>query len=396
MATATNNKDKQQRSTGAHQRAGSSQAQSQTNKPSNHTPLIAAPMPDARAKKRFAKQVLTWFEEYGRKNLPWQIDATPYRVWVSEIMLQQTQVNTVIPYYAAFMQRFASIQQLAEAPQDDVLAHWSGLGYYARARNLHRCAIEVVQQHGGEMPSKLDELIALPGIGRSTAGAIASLSMGKPEPILDGNVKRVLARVYGVEGWPGQKKVQDALWQISEAVTPDTNTGQFNQAMMDLGATLCTRSKPDCARCPLAKTCFALAQNSIALYPGKKPKKVIPVKQTVMLVIKDEQDKLLLHKRPASGIWGGLWSLPEVSDVKDVPAWLHAQHYSAVADAQQIDAFRHTFSHYHLDIVVIEQRVTSIAEAVADQLPVYWYGGGTLPGGVAKPLTKILALLNIQ
>ena len=383
MATATPNKNSKQSSSGAHQRAGS------------FSSLVSAAMPDTRAQNQFAKQVLAWFKAHGRKNLPWQTDATPYRVWVSEIMLQQTQVATVIPYYAAFMQRFASIQQLADAPQDDVLAHWSGLGYYARARNLHRCAIDVVQQHGGEMPSNLDELIALPGIGRSTAGAIASLSMGLPEPILDGNVKRVLARVYGVEGWPGQKKVQDALWQISAAVTPKTNTGQFNQSMMDLGATLCTRSKPACSRCPLANTCFALEQNSIANYPGKKPKKVTPVKQTVMLVIKDEQGKLLLHKRPASGIWGGLWSLPEVSDAADVPDWLSAQQFRAVADARQIDAFRHTFSHYHLDIVVLEQTVTSFENAIADQQPIHWYGGGSLPGGVAKPLTKILASIDI-
>ena len=391
MATATKDKKSKQSTAGAHKRAGSSPTKSS----SDTAPLISVPMPEVRAQKQFAKRVLSWFDEHGRKNLPWQMDATPYRVWVSEIMLQQTQVATVIPYYAAFMQRFSSIQALADAPQDDVLAHWSGLGYYARARNLHRCAIEVVQHHDGEMPSSLDELIALPGIGRSTAGAIASLSMGKPEPILDGNVKRVLARTYGVEGWPGQKKVQDALWQISEAVTPKTNTGQFNQAMMDLGATLCKRSKPDCARCPVAKTCFALKQDNIASYPGKKPKKVTPVKQTVMLVIKDEQGKLLLQKRPATGIWGGLWSLPEVKDAAAVPAWLSAQQYNPVTGAQQIDAFRHTFSHYHLDIIVLEQTVALTAQSVADKPATHWYGGGKLPGGIAKPVTQILATIDI-
>ncbi len=391
MATVSNNKKSKQSATGTHKRTGSSPAKSLCSKPS----LINAPVPDTRAQKRFAKNVLAWFEQHGRKNLPWQHNATPYRVWVSEIMLQQTQVATVIPYYAAFMKRFGSIQALAEAPQDDVLAHWSGLGYYARARNLHRCAIDVVQQHGGTMPSNLDELIALPGIGRSTAGAIASLSMGKPEPILDGNVKRVLARAYGVEGWPGQKKVLDALWQISEAVTPKTNTGQFNQAMMDLGATLCTRSKPDCTRCPLAKTCFALEHNSIADYPGKKPKKVTPVKQTVMLVIKDKQGRLLLHKRPATGIWGGLWSLPEIADAAEVQTWLSEQPLKAVSDPQQIDAFRHTFSHYHLDITVLEQMVASTAQRVADDAAAHWYDGGKLPGGVAKPVTQILALLKL-
>ncbi|MEE9335142.1 MAG: A/G-specific adenine glycosylase [Granulosicoccaceae bacterium] len=382
MASATPGKNNKQSPSGAHKRAASPPSP------------VSAPMPDARAQKQFAKHVLAWFNEHGRKNLPWQTDANPYRVWVSEIMLQQTQVATVIPYYTAFMQRFASIQQLADAPQDDVLANWSGLGYYARARNLHRCAIEVVQRYGGELPSNLDALIALPGIGRSTAGAIASLSMGKPEPILDGNVKRVLSRVYGVQGWPGQKKVQDALWQISEAVTPKIHTGQFNQAMMDLGATLCTRSKPDCARCPLANTCFAWAQDSITYYPSKKPKKLTPIKQTVMLVIKDERGSLLLHKRPATGIWGGLWGLPEVSNIAELPEWLNAQQFKAVADTQQIDAFRHTFSHYHLDIIVLEQIVALAAESVSDKPAVHWYGGGKLPGGVSKPVTQILSLIN--
>ena len=403
MATTTPNKNSSQLSTGAHKRAGSSHNNTQkkptkkiaADQSADSAPLIRVAMPDTRAQKRFATQVLTWFEEHGRKNLPWQQDVTPYRVWVSEIMLQQTQVATVIPYYAAFMQRFSSIQELAEAPQDDVLAHWSGLGYYARARNLHRCAMDVVQLHKGDMPSTLDALVALPGIGRSTAGAIASLSMGKPEPILDGNVKRVLARVYGVDGWPGQSKVLAALWQLSEAVTPKTNTDKFNQAMMDLGATVCTRSKPDCTRCPLAKTCFAFTQDNIASYPGKKPKKVMPVKQTVMLVIRDKHGQLLLRKRPAAGIWGGLWSLPEVDSVDDIGAWLGAQSFNAVASARQLDAFRHTFSHYHLDITVLEQIVTSASQSVADEQATYWYDGGQLPGGVAKPVTQILASIDI-
>lgn len=379
--------------TGARKRAGASP--STKPHPNHASPLILAPFPSAQAQRQFAQHVLSWFELHGRKNLPWQHNPTPYRVWVSEIMLQQTQVATVIPYYAAFMERFGSIKALADAPQDDVLAHWSGLGYYARARNLHKCAMAVMEIHQGEMPSTVAELEALPGIGRSTAGAIASLSMGKPEPILDGNVKRVLARVYGVDGWPGNKKVLDALWQLSESVTPKKETDKFNQAMMDLGATLCTRSKPACTRCPLSKSCYALANDTIAQHPGKKPKKVLPVKSTVMLLVRDKAGKLLLQKRPAAGIWGGLWSLPEISSSNELPQWLESQHYQARGKFKQVDSFRHTFSHYHLDIVVLQQTVHPVAGSVEDSATTHWYAGGALPGGVAKPLTSILSLLNL-
>jgi len=270
----------------------------------------------------FSTSVLNWFAEHGRKNLPWQHDKTPYRVWVSEIMLQQTQVSTVIPYFEKFMASFPSLAALAAAPEDDVLAHWSGLGYYARARNLHKCAKLAVSNYGGVLPQALDELVAMPGIGRSTAGAILSLALGQPTPILDGNVKRVLARYFAVDGWPGKSDVLKQLWHISETVTPVKSTDSFNQAMMDLGATLCTRSRPACVRCPLASDCQARALGEPTRFPGKKPKKITPVKTTIMLALANADGAYLLERRPPSGIWGSLWSLPEVGSDHELRRWL--------------------------------------------------------------------------
>lgn len=345
-------------------------------------------------RERFAKQVLTWFDEHGRKHLPWQQNPTPYRVWVSEIMLQQTQVATATPYYERFMQRFPNLESLATAPMDDVLAHWSGLGYYARARNLHRCAERVLAEHNGELPTSLEALQDLPGIGRSTAAAILSLSGGQHEAILDGNVKRVLARYFAVEGWPGKKPVLDALWDYSEQVTPANRTGEFNQAMMDLGATLCSRTKPQCAQCPLAKQCQANVTGTQLDYPGKKPKKVIPVKTTCMLILFNADNQLLLVQRPPSGIWGGLWSLPELGEV-ELSQWLSSVQLKAVTKASSFARFRHTFSHYHLDIDAVTLNVqTNDRNLVLEADRHVWYDGKQLPGGVPAPISKILDLLE--
>lgn len=344
--------------------------------------------------KQFATRVLDWFDQYGRKHLPWQQNPTPYRVWVSEIMLQQTQVATATPFYERFMQRFPTLQTLADAPIDDVLAHWSGLGYYARARNLHRCAVRVQAEYAGELPATLAELIDMPGIGRSTAAAILSLSGGQHQPILDGNVKRVLARCYAVDGWPGKKPVLDTLWSYSEQVTPAKRTGPFNQAMMDIGATVCTRTKPQCPICPLTDLCQANATNTQLDYPGKKPKKIIPVKSTTMLVLRKRSGELLLVQRPPTGIWGGLWSLPEQGE-KALPEWLQEAHLTPVGDTENIARFRHTFSHYHLDINVLAISVeVNDDNMILDTQKHVWYDGDTLPGGVAAPITKILALLQ--
>lgn len=366
-------------------------------KPANVSAASVSVAPiSAATQKQFAKNVLVWFDEHGRKHLPWQQNPTPYRVWVSEIMLQQTQVATATPFYEKFMKRFPSIESLAEAPLDDVLNHWSGLGYYARARNLHRCAIRVVNEYSGELPTSLDALQDMPGIGRSTAAAILSLASGKPEPILDGNVKRVLARCFTVAGWPGNKPVLDALWKVTEQVTPAKKTGPFNQAMMDLGATVCTRSKPQCHACPLQKMCKANKANTQADYPGKKPKKTIPVKSTTMLVLKNRNNAVLLQQRPPSGIWGGLWSFPEVS-ADELPTWLLQNGLTAKSDAEAIARFRHTFSHYHLDIEVIELFVAPKGvNKVLDSDATVWFDGCNLPGGVAAPISRVLKLLALD
>lgn len=319
----------------------------------------------------FSNAVLQWFDIYGRKTLPWQLNKTPYSVWVSEIMLQQTQVATVIPYYQRFMQRFPRVEDLANAPQDDVLHHWTGLGYYARARNLHKAAQQVVSQHKGQFPDTLEQMVALPGIGRSTAGAVLSLAMGQHQPILDGNVKRVLARFHGVEGWPGNKKVADVLWQHAEANTPKERVGDFNQAMMDMGATLCTRSKPKCGDCPLMPACVAQQQQRHSELPGKKPKKQTPVKTTVML-LPYYQGQVLMYKRPATGLWGGLWGFYEVPELADVPD-MAQQLGIAVYSEEALTPLRHTFSHFHLDITPLLLNVEDTPQLMVQEQQQMWF-----------------------
>ena len=254
----------------------------------------------------FAHRVLKWYHSHGRKDLPWQQDRTAYRVWVSEIMLQQTQVDTVIPYYQRFMARFTDLPSLAAASEDEVLHHWSGLGYYARARNLHKTAKILCQQYDGDFPSDLEQVNALPGIGRSTAGAILAQAHGLKHAILDGNVKRVLSRYHAVEGWPGHSKVQTELWRYAEQHTPDTDLVDYTQGIMDLGATLCTRSRPRCEACPLVDDCEAFNTLRTGELPHAKPKKTIPVKTARMLVLLNKASHVMLEKRPPIGIWGGL------------------------------------------------------------------------------------------
>ena len=341
----------------------------------------------------FSDTVLAWYEQHGRKHLPWQQNITPYRVWVSEIMLQQTQVTTVIPYFERFMQRFPDVQSLAGAAQDDVLHLWTGLGYYARGRNLHKCAQTVAEQYDGEFPCSVELLSELPGIGRSTAGAIASISMGIQAPILDGNVKRVLTRFFAIEGWPGITSVQNTLWEKATELTPAHSTRQYTQAMMDLGATLCTRSKPACGLCPLAPQCAAHAQGKEKDFPYSKPKKDKPVKETVMLIVQNPDGEFLLHQRPQSGIWGGLWSFPEVESESEVATWL-ITHGITEADTESLDGFRHTFSHYHLEITPIlirpQQPVTAVGE-VAE----HWYNPQQPAEiGLAAPVKKLLQTLT--
>ncbi|MFN3712381.1 MAG: A/G-specific adenine glycosylase [Alcanivoracaceae bacterium] len=341
----------------------------------------------------FRKAVLGWYEQHGRKDLPWQQNTTPYRVWVSEIMLQQTQVSTVIPYFERFMKRFPSVQKLAKAPQDEVLHLWTGLGYYARARNLHRAAQIVSSDYAGQFPADVDALAALPGIGRSTAGAIASISMNLRAPILDGNVKRVLTRFHAVAGWPGEKAVEARLWAIAEQYTPAQRVRDYTQVMMDLGATLCTRSKPRCSDCPLAKQCQAFAAGEVHLYPGKKPSKATPVRQTLMLLLENPDGEILLEQRPPSGLWGGLWCPPQISDDSELEQALAARNLRS-ARLQTLPSFRHTFSHFHLDITPLRIRVKSVARGVKETSRQRWvqhHQPGEL--GLAAPIKKLLASL---
>lgn len=346
-------------------------------------------------RNRFSKSVLRWFDQFGRKSLPWQMDATPYRVWISEIMLQQTQVTTVIPYYQRFMQSFPTVSTLAMASQDDVLDHWTGLGYYARGRNLHKAAQIIDRECNGELPDTVDALEQLPGIGRSTAGAIVSLGYGQWAPILDGNVKRVLCRHYTVDGWYGQSAVQKRLWHLSEQLTPTLRTGNFNQAMMDIGATVCTRSSPNCSDCPVNQTCGALAAGTPVDWPHRKPSKEKPKRHCWMLVaIDDSTGSILLEKRPQSGIWGGLWSLPQFESVEE----LHAAAVALGSDGaalEKLGQIEHTFTHFHLTInPLIAQIESAGSDEVMDTADRVWYKQGDAPGGFAAPVAKLLDSLT--
>ncbi len=339
--------------------------------------------------KSFAARVLDWYDQHGRKHMPWQQQVTPYKVWVSEIMLQQTQVTTVIPYFERFMASYPNVEALATASQDDVLHHWTGLGYYARARNLHKAAQQLVERHGGEFPPSHEEVVALPGIGRSTAGAILSLSRGERHAILDGNVKRVLARHQAISGWPGKKPVENALWEVAEARTPETRCAAYTQAMMDLGAMICTRSKPDCDHCPVQADCVAYAQGQQQDYPGKKPKKALPVR-SVNLVIPVFQRAVYMEQRPASGLWGGLYGFVEATNDSEAAMLLNQRHIHDV-QWQALPAFRHTFSHFHLDIqpqlaILAEAPQTRISESGAG-----WFSlDDDIEVGMAAPTKKII------
>jgi len=339
----------------------------------------------------FASRLLAWYDKHGRKNLPWQRDRSTYRVWVSEIMLQQTQVQTVIPYFERFMQSFPDVTSLADARLDDVLHLWSGLGYYARARNLHSAAEIICDKHGGEIPETFEAVVALPGIGRSTAGAILSLALGQRHPILDGNAKRVLARHAAIEAWPGKTSVSRRLWDLAEESTPAARVDAYTQAIMDLGATLCTRTSPVCGSCPVHADCKALSLGDVEQYPGRKPKKDKPLRQTTM-VLAVANGAVYLERRPASGIWGGLWSLPEVSDVDE---WCSRRFAASAVDIESWGNLRHSFSHYDLDISPVVVRVATVSSKVADEGDSTWYQfEESPPGGIAAPVMKLIDTLK--
>ncbi|PKG57053.1 A/G-specific adenine glycosylase [Shewanella sp. Choline-02u-19] len=342
----------------------------------------------------FSDRIISWYDVHGRKQLPWQQSKTPYKVWISEIMLQQTQVATVIPYFEKFIARFPNIDTLASADQDEVLHHWTGLGYYARARNLHKAAQQIVEQHQGIFPVDFDDVLALPGIGRSTAGAVLSLSLGLNHPILDGNVKRVLARHGKIEGWPGKKPVEDKLWLLTQQLTPNVEIQKYNQAMMDIGATVCTRSKPNCPACPVAIDCQAQLSGRQLEYPGKKPKKVIPVKAAWLLVL-EQQNNVHLQKRPPSGIWGGLWCFAQFSTKDELDEHLSNQAYD-ISHREDLVGFRHTFSHFHLDIQPVLVSINKISDnQIMEQDSSVWYNLPHPPKvGLASATERILASLG--
>ena len=343
------------------------------------------------AQNQFAPAVLEWYQRFGRKTLPWQLEKTPYKVWLSEVMLQQTQVATVIPYFERFMARFPTVSDLAAAPQDEVLHLWTGLGYYARARNLHKAAQTIASEHGGVFPTDFEAVNALPGIGRSTAGAVLSLSLGQHHPILDGNVKRVLSRCYAVEGWPGEKKVENRLWAIAEKVTPAKGVEQFNQAMMDLGAMVCTRSKPKCELCPLNLLCESYAHNSWAKYPGKKPKKTLPEKTAFMLMIQ-HKDNVWLEQRPPVGLWGGLFCFPQFTSEEELENGLR-KYGVTLNQLQQQVAFRHTFSHFHLDIVPMWLNLRSVPGCMDEGAGLWYNLAQPQSVGLAAPVERLLTQL---
>jgi len=342
----------------------------------------------------FSNRILNWYERHGRKDLPWQQSLSPYRVWVSEIMLQQTQVATVIPYYNRFMERFPDIASLARAEQDQVLHYWSGLGYYARARHLHAAAAQVVEYHGGNFPEDFDAVLELPGIGRSTAGAILALAFGQRHPILDGNVKRVLARYYCVEGWPGQSRTLKKLWQLAEQHTPGSKAGTYTQAIMDLGATVCTRTNPVCDLCPLSSDCMARINNCQADFPSPGPRKHKPVRATTMLLLINDRNEVVIEKRPATGIWGGLWSFPEISPGVAIDEWCREATGFSVNRTEQWPVVRHTFTHFHLDITPVVA-VAGISQGrVMEDGGRLWYNTNSKDElGFAAPVEKLLGRL---
>jgi A/G-specific adenine glycosylase len=363
----------------------------------------------------FSASVIEWQKKHGRHVLPWQNTHDAYRIWLSEIMLQQTQVAAVIPYYGRFLLRFPDIFSLASAPPDAVMSHWSGLGYYSRARNLHRCAQHVVAEYGGVFPADPALLAELPGIGRSTAAAIAAFSHGVRAAILDANVKRVLTRVFGIDGYPNAKPVEDALWLRAQALLPNHGIEAYTQGLMDLGATLCTRSKPACGRCPLLSRCVAHASDKVALLPMRKPKAAVPHKQAAMLVIVDG-DEVLLQQRPDSGIWGGMLSLPEVDGHTALNLELMPAHipdpaqfaqavarivapFGSVASCEQLPSFSHGFTHFKLQVtpyrVMLARRLTPVGQSnhvwyMQDQLV-----AAPLPAPVKKLLLALFDAVDM-
>ncbi|MDD4912611.1 MAG: A/G-specific adenine glycosylase [Sideroxydans sp.] len=338
----------------------------------------------------FASRLIAWQRVHGRHGLPWQ-GQDAYRVWLSEIMLQQTQVATVIPYFQKFITSFPTIAVLASASEEQVLAHWSGLGYYARGRNLHKAARLIVARFNGEFPSNFDDIIALPGIGRSTAAAVCALAFHQHRAILDGNVKRVLARHRGIAGWAGDKKVEAQLWQEAEALLPSEDVAVYTQSLMDMGATVCTRSKPKCVLCPVQADCVALQTDRINTLPTPRPKKTVPERHAIFLLLIHGND-ILLEKRPSSGIWGGMWCPPQFDDEETAKTWFVNNGMDASA-GQRLEQFTHTFTHFKLHIaplkIELEHKPVKVMQAGSVWLDVDEALRAAIPTPVRAMLEKL-------
>jgi len=339
------------------------------------------------------QQLLTWHDQHGRHDLPWQNTTDAYRIWVSEIMLQQTQVATVIQYYQRFMASFPTIDKLAQADIDTVLHLWTGLGYYARARNLHKTATIIHKQYNDVFPQNFEQVLSLPGIGRSTAGAILAFSQNQHHAILDGNVKRVLSRFYAIEGWYGKKPVENQLWELAELNTPKKNIAQYTQAIMDFGATLCRRSNPQCNQCPFSNDCLANQENRVKELPHGKPKSTKPIKQTTFLLIQNEKQEILLTRRPATGIWGGLWCPLEIKETPSKKS-LIIENFNITIN-KILPTFRHTFSHYHLDITPALCFLERETDMIAESSERVWYNlDSPKKLGLAAPVKMLLDQLS--
>jgi A/G-specific adenine glycosylase len=345
-----------------------------------------------------AAPLLRWFDRHGRKDLPWQrADASgrrdPYLVWLSEVMLQQTQVRTVVGYFERFVAALPSVRALATASEDQVFALWSGLGYYRRARHAHQAARICVEEHGGQLPADFAALLALPGVGRSTAGAILAQAHGQRWPILDGNVKRVLARYHGVSGYPGEAAVERELWHYADLHTPQARVVDYTQAIMDLGATVCLREQPRCMQCPLASGCVAYRDGLTSALPTRRPTRVIPNRDTCMLVLRDADRRVLLERRGPQGVWSGLWSLPEAGNVDAARSW--ARQHAQVAGEEPLDAFTHVFTHYRLQVTPLLFRCTSTNPGIADHPDLRWYAADELEQlGLPSPVRRLLSRIN--
>lgn len=308
-------------------------------------------------------------------------------------MLQQTQVKTVIPYYLKFMHQYPDIADLAQAQQDDVLHLWTGLGYYARARNLHKTAQIIHNDYAGQFPASSEILQSLPGIGRSTAGAILSFANGQHHAILDGNVKRIIARHYLVQGWSGHSKTQKELWSLAEKITPQEHCDSFNQAMMDLGSSLCSRSRPQCLQCPLNTTCKAYQQDLTSKYPHPKVKKVKPEKSAYFLMLTTNNNDLLLEKRPEQGIWGGLWSFPQCQTIEEIEQWLNKHHYQSINKMEFLPQFQHTFSHFHLYIRPVKIQLKKTTQIMDDNHFIWYSLLKPLKVGLPAPIKQLISQL---